>query len=698
MKQINAPSFARRRAWALAMGVALVAVPMAACDDDEGGGPIDPPVDAAPQELTLQILHASDMEADSEAVEYAPRFSAILDDLRSDYPLTTVVLSSGDNYLPGPFFSAGESTDKAVKEAIGAPAVGRADIALLNAMGFQASAFGNHEFDQGTGVIADLLQAETVEEMGMDMMGNPVTLQYTYPGTSFPYLSANLDFSDDMALGPRVGADQQPSNLLEGRIAKSTVIRLPGSSELVGVVGATTPTLASISSPGSGVVVGPTDMDGNTLTDDLPALAAVIQAEVDGLTTKGINKIILLSHMQQIAVETELAGLLTNVDVIIAGGSNTILADDNDRLRAGDTAVDTYPLQLESASDQPVLVINTDGNFHYVGRLVVNFDIAGVIKLGELDPEINGIYAADEQGATGLSVDEIIEDIAEAVSAVISTKDGNLFGATTVFLDGLRTTVRTEESNLGNLTADANLAIAREVDQTTVISIKNAGGIRAPIGVFEIPTGSTDPADVIKAPPKANPLAGKLEGQISQLDIENALRFNNDLALVTVTAEQLQALVEHGVAAVAPGATPGQFPQIGGMRFTYDPSKEAGKRVVSLVVEAEGGDVTVVENGTLQTGVGPFRAVTLRFLAEGGDGYPFPTDAAAAKVDLLNSAEIDPAGITFAAVGSEQHALAKYLQVNHPADGTTPFSQAETPVADDTRIIRVAPPPAPAQK
>lgn len=703
MKRINVPSSAQRRVWALTLGLAMAAVPMAGCQDGDGFKDFDYPPDAGPQEFTLQILHASDMESDGEAVEYAPRFSAILKNLRSEYPENTVVLSSGDNYLPGPFFSAGEGTDTALKEAIGAPAVGRADIALLNAMGFQASAMGNHEFDQGPGVIADLLQSETLEEEGLDEDGNPTTLTYVYPGTSFPYLSVNLDFTEDAALGPLVGPDRQPANILDGQIAKSTVIKVP-AGELIGVVGATTPTLASISAPGGGIVVGPVDADGNTLPEDYVKLAELIQAEVDALSAMGIDKIILLAHMQQIAIEKQLAALLSDVDVIIGGGSNTILADSNDRLRAGDTAVDTYPQEIDSATGDPVLVINTDGNFHYVGRLVVNFDVAGVIKTGELDPEINGIYAADEQGATGLSAISVVEAIAAAVAEVISTKDGNLFGNTAVFLDGLRVNVRTQETNLGNLTADANLAVAREVDPTTVISIKNSGGIRAPIGVFEFPSGSTNPDDVIKAPPKANPLAGKEEGQISQLDIENALRFNNDLTLLTVTAEQLQALVEHGVAAVAPGATPGQFPQIGGMRFSYDPSKEAGKRVVSLIVEAEGGDVTVVEAGTLQPGVGPFRVVTLRFLAEGGDSYPFPTEEAANRVDLLSSEDIDAAEITFAAVGSEQHALAKYLKLNYPADppadgSKPPYNVAETPVAEDTRIQRIEPPPpAPAQK
>ncbi|HWN66088.1 MAG TPA: hypothetical protein VNM90_00545, partial [Haliangium sp.] len=394
---------------ALTLGLALVAAPMLGCQDGDGFEDFQYPPPAGPQELTLQILHASDMEADSEAVEYAPRFSAILDSLRNEYPWNTVVLSSGDNYLPGPFFAAGGTSDLGVKKSVGAPGVGRADIAILSAMGFQASALGNHEFDQGPGIIADVLGSDSLEEQDVDDEGNPVVdeegepvlVTYDYAGASFPYLSVNLDVSADGALGGIVGPDRQPVGFLDGQIAKSTVIKVP-AGQLIGVVGATTPTLASLSSPGEDIVIHPLDMDGNTLEEDHAALAEIIQAEVDLLTTMGINKIVLLAHMQQIAVEKELAGLLENVDVIIGGGSNTILADENDRLRAGDTKVDSYPVQLTSATDEPVLVVNTDGNYHYVGRLVVDFDVEGVIKTDELDSEINGIYAADEQGADGL--------------------------------------------------------------------------------------------------------------------------------------------------------------------------------------------------------------------------------------------------------------------------------------------------------
>ena len=34
--------------------------------------------------------------------------------------------------------------------------------------------------------------------------------------------------------------------------------------------------------------------------------------------------------MQQISIEEQLAELLTDVDIVMAGGSNTILADDDD--------------------------------------------------------------------------------------------------------------------------------------------------------------------------------------------------------------------------------------------------------------------------------------------------------------------------------------------------------------------------------
>ncbi|MEM9137230.1 MAG: 5'-nucleotidase C-terminal domain-containing protein, partial [Cyanobacteria bacterium P01_F01_bin.42] len=248
-------------------------------------------------------------------------------------------------------------------------------------------------------------------------------------------------------------------------------------------------------------------------------------------------------------------------------------------------------------------------------------------------------------------------------------------------------------------------AAAQAVDPTVKVSLKNGGGIRAAIGEVD--------ADGNLLPPQANAASGKLDGQISQLDIDNALRFNNGLTLLTLTATGLKQILEHGVAATADGATPGQFPQVSGLDFSFDPTQQAieftrdaegnvtgiateGQRVQSLAITSETGFVTdvIVENGEL---VGDpnreIRIVTLDFLAGGGDGYPFP-EFGDNPVDLVNAETPEQTGAaTFADDGSEQDALAEFLRSNFPADddATTPaFIDSETAPIEDTRIQNLA--------
>ncbi|MCC5602294.1 bifunctional metallophosphatase/5'-nucleotidase [Nostoc favosum] len=566
--------------------------------------------------FTLQLLHTSDQEAGVPALKDVPNFSAVLNALKNqdanrdgkpDYP-NTLILSSGDAYIPSPFLFASDTV-------FGGQ--GRGDILILNALGFGAIAFGNHEFDLGTGLVADLIRPKE-----------------DYPGTKFPYLSTNLDFSTDKDLANLVTADGQEASKIPNKIVRNTIITLNG--EKIAVVGATTPTLRTISSPG-GVTVLPKEFNDRDAAD-IAALAAEIQTSVDTLLTKNpkINKVILLAHMQQIAIEQKLAGLLKGVDIIVAGGSNTLLADKTDRLRVGDKSAGTYPILKKAADGNPIAVVNTDGNYRYVGRLVVNFDANGVIIPFSIDSKISGAYATDSKGvaAVGAKPDPKVVAITEALKKVIIAQDGQIFGKTNVFLNGWRGDVRTQETNLGNLTAEANLAIAKRYDPKTVISIKNGGGIRDNIGIYTFPAGSTRSQDVIKLPPQANPVAGKKAKEISQLDITNALRFNNGLTLVTLNAGELLAVIEHSVAAIAPGATPGSFPQVAGLVFSFDPDLPAGKRVKSLAIKDGKGKIidVVVKNAEL---VGDsnrvFRTVTLNFLATGGDGYPF---AKRERVDL----------------------------------------------------------------
>ena len=463
-------------------------------------------------------------------------------------------------------------------------------------------------------------------------------------------------------------------------------------------MGATTPTLASISSPGD-VTINPIEFDSDN-PEDIAALAAEIQSSVDSLLADNpdLDKVVLLSHMQQIAIEEALSTELTNVDVIVAGGSNTLLADDTDRLRAGDEVEGVYPILNTAADGNPIAVVNTDGNYKYVGRLVVDFDENGVIIPESIDPEVSGAYATDEEGVAAVNgtPDPEVVEITDALAEVIAEQDGNIFGSTEVFLNGIRQDVRTQETNLGNLTADANLAIARDTDPEVVISIKNGGGIRDSIGTLTAPPGSTSAEDVERTPTQANELAGKEAGDISQLDISNSLRFNNGLSLLTVTAEELLEIIEHGVSETEEGATPGQFPQVAGIEFSFDPALEPGdkpngmasRRVQSLAIKDDEDNIvdTVVEDGEL---VGEsdrtFRLVTLGFLADGGDDYPFPDRD---RVDLALEDEDSRTGeATFAPDGTEQDALAEYLFDNF---SETPFDDEDVPREEDNRIQNLA--------
>ena len=637
--------------------------------------------------FTLQLLHVSDMDGSVWALADVENFSAILDGFRRQLPNNTLVLSSGDNYIPGPRYYA--ATAGAMAHVLGVPGEGRGDIAFLNAMGFQASAVGSHELDRGAGAFAAAIGSETEDGS-------------LYPGAMFPYLSSNIVFAADEDLTDMVAPDGQEAWLAGGGLAKSAVITVGG--ERIGVVGATTPTLKSITAA-SGIEVLP------ATEENIDGLAAIIQQEVDALVGQGIDKVILLAHMQRIDIEKELATKLVDVDIIVAGGSNTILADATDRLRIGDEAAGVYPLPFESPKGEPVLLVNTDGDYRYLGRLVVEFDAQGLALQDSINPYVSGAYATDTQGGQAFAGQPIAEvtRIAESLRNVLRSRDGNILGKTGVYLAGDRQDVRTQETNLGNLTADANLWYARQFDPEVAVSLKNGGGIRDSIGLKVQPPGTTSPTDVALLPPPANPDSGKEEGDISQFEVEGAVRFNNGLAIVPVTARQLVEVVEHTIGFEGVGeATEGRFPQVGGMRFSFDPTAPAGERVRSLAIVDKNGAVVdrVVEDGALAGDPERLiKVVTLDFLANGGDSYPFPVPTAdrfdlAGEGGQLNApnpsfpdtngngfldeaVQTDPGLADFARTGSEQDALAEYLAHFY---SDTPFDQAETPPIEDQRI------------
>lgn len=654
-------------------------------------------------DFQLQILHSSDMESGVSAVIDAPNYAAIVDKLEDEH-VNTVILSSGDNTLPGPFLSAGEdpslqtplrNTSSAYfngNQALRA-AIGRPDIAMMNIIGFNASTFGNHEFDLGT--------SDLNGQIGVDIRNSGADKRWI--GAQFPYVSCNLEFSNDVNLNYlytssilRDTAFKTPSNITANNqkrgIAPAVIIERNGQK--IGVVGATTQVLAKISSPGLTTVKGPQ-------VDDMPALAAIIQPVVDSIIAKeGVNKIILLSHLQQIANEKALASLLRNVDIIISGGNHAITADANDRLRPGDVATETYPIITTSANNQPMVILNTTSEWKYVGRFVCDFDASGILLTTVLNNQINGVYASDTAMVTALwgnyndaflagTKGSNVRTLCQAIANVINTKDGNILGKSNVFLEGRRNFVRTEETNFGNLTADANLWYAKQYDPQVKVSIKNGGGIRSAIGFVNSVGNNTSLERT-----QANPGANKVAGDVSQLDIENSLRFNNGLVIVSTNAAGLKRIIEHSINATRPTATPGQFPQIGGVMFSYDTTRTSNNKVFSLVTTDSLGNRldTIVRNGVLVGDTNRiFKIVTLDFLANpssvgspvGGDNYPFPSNISS-RVNLDTA--IKSAGLsTFAAIGREQDAFAEYMLTRHNTIATA-FTVRDTSLIGDRRI------------
>ena len=93
------------------------------------------------------------------------------------------------------------------------------------------------------------------------------------------------------------------------------------------LIAATTQLLESISSPTGTEVKGfPTGPGANGEVDDMALLAPQLQPIIDEMIAEGVNKIILQSHLQQIANEQLLATKLHGVDIILSAGSNTRLA------------------------------------------------------------------------------------------------------------------------------------------------------------------------------------------------------------------------------------------------------------------------------------------------------------------------------------------------------------------------------------
>jgi 5'-nucleotidase len=105
-------------------------------------------------------------------------------------------------------------------------------------------------------------------------------------------------------------------------------------------------------------------------------------------------------------------------------------------------------------------------------------------------------------------------------------------------------------------------------------------------------------------------------GPVSSYTLESLFLFADEARVVTfpLSGARLRELLEHGVAEGSVGAGP--FLQVSGVRFTWDPSKPSGSRIVGDVVGAAGRPIRATDTVRVAFDVYP--------ACEGGDGYTVP--------------------------------------------------------------------------
>jgi 5'-nucleotidase len=172
-----------------------------------------------------------------------------------------------------------------------------------------------------------------------------------------------------------------------------------------------------------------------------------------------------------------------------------------------------------------------------------------------------------------------------AVAAVVKTYEdkisaalGETIGRTSVALDARQRSSRSQETNLGDWVTDV---YRRRLNAD--IAIVNGGSIRS---------------NAVVAP-----------GPLSQRDILSLFPFCNPVVKVRVSGLQIKQALENGVSRLNDEEA-GRFPQVSGLRFSYDGRKPVGSRVVEVTVNSRPLD----EKKT-------YSLASTTYLIGGGDDY-----------------------------------------------------------------------------
>jgi 2',3'-cyclic-nucleotide 2'-phosphodiesterase (5'-nucleotidase family) len=378
-----------------------------------------------PVKFTLNIMHTNDTHANLDTI--AKKMTAIKQ-VRSEKP-DALLLDAGDVFSGTLYFNEYQ---------------GLADLEFMNLAGYDAMTFGNHEFDMGTGVLANFVK-----------------------DAKFPLLSANVNFAQDANLQSSFN-DSITDNAADGQIYNGMIKVVNG--EKVGIFGLTTAETPTISSPGAGVV--------------FENYIAEAQKAVDAFKAQGVNKIIALSHLGYNDSLTwdndlELAAQVEGIDVIVGGHTHVKL----------DAPV------FETTGVEPTVIVQANEYNKFLGTADVKFDSAGKVLTGETTGKLLDIATFTEDAETAQLLNT-------KYKPAIDEKKATVVGTAAVTLVGGNPAARVGETNLGNFIADGMLSKAKTINPNTVMAFQNGGGVRTTLQL-----GNITLANVFTVLPFGNALA-----------------------------------------------------------------------------------------------------------------------------------------------------------------------------------------------
>ena len=561
-----------RTVLAQSVALSLCALTLSACG---GGG------DGGSRALDLTILHINDhhshldTESTTLTLKDAAGTSRAVTVEMGGFPRVTAAMAA--LATPGRNVLKLHAGDAITGDLYYTQSEGQADAALMNTVCFDAMSIGNHEFD---GADAGLVKF----------------IDYLHAGAcKTPVLSANIE--------PAAGT------ALAGRMSAYKVIEKDG--EKIGVVGLTVKDKTQFASR----------PDASTRFLDEAASA---QAVIDELKLRGVNKIVLLSHLGY-AADKAIAPKLSGVDVIIGGDSHTLLGPDSMK-NYGLTPSGAYPTQTVDKDGRKVCIAQAWQYSYAVGALDVKFDASGNVTACSGKPQVLvgdtykvGTTAASATDAAAyrnqLDASGVFLTTTPAAAATAAlapykaAKDAlglQVAGTTTDNLclrrvpGSKRDTSRSSLGDVCNLDATV-VAHGGDIQQLVAeafleqgqrfggadISLQNAGGVRV-----DVPAG--------------NITVGK---------VYTLLPFKNTLYRLVMSGAQVKSALEDGVDSVINGTGSGAYPYTGGLRFAVDMNQAKGSRVSRLELRDSTGTWKPLDPAA------SYKVITNNFTADGGDKY-----------------------------------------------------------------------------